>query len=109
MKKLFSLIKAVCSQDMDLFKFKNNGNKFSKIFLFTFLCIILMISFGTYYYMLAENLQKVNLTYLMLGMALVIPTIFVFMQGIYKSQNILFEAKDLHSFSVSNLPLGIDL
>ena len=53
-----------------------------------------MISFGTYYYMLAENLQKVNLTYLMLGMALVIPTIFVFMQGIYKSQNILFEAKD---------------
>ena len=56
MKKLFSLIKAVCSQDMDLFKFKNNGNKFSKIFLFTFLCIILMISFGTYYYMLAENL-----------------------------------------------------
>jgi len=32
MKKLFSLIKAVCSQDMDLFKFKNNGNKFSKIF-----------------------------------------------------------------------------
>lgn len=94
MKKLFSLIKAVCSQDMDLFKFKNNGNKFSKIFLFTFLCIILMISFGTYYYMLAENLQKVNLTYLMLALALVIPTIFVFMQGIYKSQNILFEAKD---------------
>ena len=94
MKKLFSLIKAVCSQDMDLFKFKNNGNKFSKIFLFTFLCIILMISFGTYYYMLAENLQQVNLTYLMLGMALVIPTIFVFMQGIYKSQNILFN--DIH-------------
>ena len=30
----------------------------------------------------------------MLGMALVIPTIFVFIQGIYKSQNILFEAKD---------------
>ena len=104
MKKLFSLIKAVCSQDMDLFKFKNNGNKFSNIFLFTFLCIILMISFGTYYYMLAENLQKVNLTYLMLGMALVIPTIFVFMQGIYKSQNILFEAKD--NDLLFSLPIG---
>ena len=94
MKKLFSLIKAVCSQDMDLFKYKDNGNKSSKIFLFTFLSLMLMISFGVYYFMLADSLQKVNLTYLMLGLSLVIPTIFVLMQGLYKSQNILFEAKD---------------
>lgn len=94
MKKIVSLIRAVCSQDMDLFRYKSKGNNLSKILLFSFLSLMIMIAFGEYYYLLGKELNKVNLTYLMLGISLVLPVVFIFIQGIYKSQNILFEAKD---------------
>ena len=94
MKKVFSLIKAVCSQDMNLFKYKSKGNNLSKVLLFGFLSLMIMVTFGGYYYLLGKELNRVNLTYLMLGISLVLPLVFIFIQGIYKSQNILFEAKD---------------
>ena len=96
MKKLISLLKAVLSQDMSLFKYKtkNNTSKLRKILFPVFLFGIVSVSIGTYAYMLAEPLHKLQLTYVMLSMFFALVTILTFMSGIYKSQGILFDAKD---------------
>lgn len=54
MKKIVSLIRAVCSQDMDLFRYKSKGNNLSKVLLFSFLSLMIMIVFGEYYYLLGK-------------------------------------------------------
>ena len=56
MKKLISLLKAVLSQDMSLFKYKtkNNTSKLRKILFPVFLFGIVSVSIGTYAYMLAD-------------------------------------------------------
>lgn len=96
MKKLFSLTKAALSQDMNMFKYgtKQNASKLKKILFPVFLFIIVGTSIGTYAYMIGEPLHKFGLTYVMLSMFLALVTILTFMSGIYKSQGILFEAKD---------------
>ena len=52
------------------------------------------MQFGTYLYVLGYELEKLNLTYIMLTFAMLVPTIFTVIEGIYKSQGILFETKD---------------
>lgn len=96
MKKLISLIKAVFSEDMNLFKYKTkaNSNSFKKIVFPLFLACIVMYAVGTYFYLIAEPLAKVNLTYVMLSVVLLLVTALTFIEGIYKSGAILFDAKD---------------
>ncbi|MDY5993589.1 MAG: hypothetical protein SPJ06_06375 [Bacilli bacterium] len=96
MKKFFSLLKAALSQDMNLFKYntKQNSSKLKRFLFPVFLFLVVATSIGFYAYMLAEPLHKVNLTYIMLTMFLAIVTVLTFFSGIYKSQGILFEAKD---------------
>lgn len=96
MKKLTSLIKAGLSQYMKMFKYNTtkNSSKLTKALFPVFLFAIISFSIGVYSYMLAEPLHKVNLTYVMLSMFLTLVTILTFMSGIYKSQGILFDAKD---------------
>ena len=86
--KTFSLIKAVFSEDMNLFKvsYKKN-NKLSKIILPLFL--FFLISF-----MIADVLHEFNLTYIMVNMIVIVVTVLTFIEGIYKSQGILFNSKD---------------
>ena len=94
--KTFSLLKAALSQDMNMFKYKakRNSSKIKKILFPFFLFTIVCISIGTYAYMIAEKLAPHHLTYIMLSMFIMIVTILTFIEGIYKSQGILFEAKD---------------
>jgi len=96
MKKILSLLKASLSQDMNMFQYNTvkNSNKLKKVLFPIFLFGIVSVSIGAYAYMLAEPLHKVNLTYVMLSMFLTLVTILTFMSGIYKSQGILFDAKD---------------
>ena len=96
MKKILSLLKASLSQDMNMFQYNTvkNSNKLKKVLFPIFLFGIVSVSIGSYAYMLAEPLHKVNLTYVMLSMFLTLVTILTFMSGIYKSQGILFDAKD---------------
>ena len=96
MKKTLSLLKAVLSQDMNMFKYgtKANSSKLKKIIFPVALFIIVCLSIGVYAYMIADELSKVHLTYIMLTMFIFIVSILAFMQGIYKSQGILFEARD---------------
>lgn len=94
--KTISLLKAALSQDMNMFKYgtKRNSSKFKKILFPIFLFTIVCISIGTYAYMIGEKLAPYHLTYIMLSMFIIVVTLLTFIEGIYKSQGILFEAKD---------------
>ena len=94
--KTFSLLKAALSQDMNIFKYttKRNSSKIKKIMFPIFLFLIVAYSIGIYAYMIAEKLAPFNLTYVMLSMFVIMVTMLTFIGGIYKSQGILFEAKD---------------
>lgn len=96
MKRTLSLLRAALSQDMNMFKYetKANSSKLKKIIFPVCLFIIVCLSLGVYAYMIADELSKVHLTYIMLTMFIFIVSILAFMQGIYKSQGILFEARD---------------
>lgn len=94
--KTYSLLKAAFSQDMNMFKYstKKNSNKIIKLLFPILLFIIVCISIGTYAYMIGEKLAPYNLTYIMLSIFIIIVTIMTFIEGVYKSQGILFDAKD---------------
>lgn len=94
--KLMSLLKAVLSQDMNMFKYSSgkNASTFKKIILPMLLFIIVSTSIGCYAYFIADLLAPLHLTNIMLSIFLAVVTILTFIEGIYKSQGILFEAKD---------------
>ena len=95
MKKLVSLLKATMSQDMSIFRIKSkNKSKINKIILPIFLTLVVMFSVGTYAEMFAEALVPNNLTYIVLTMFIMFTSLLTIIEGIYKSQGILFEAKD---------------
>lgn len=95
MKKLISLLKATMSQDMSLFKIKSkNESKARKVFLPIVLALIVMLSIGSYAFMFAEQLAPNHLTYIILTIFIMLTSLLTIIEGVYKSQGILFEAKD---------------
>ena len=94
--KLMSLLKATLSEDMNMFKYQTskNSSKIKKIIFPLFLFIVVCFSVGVYAYMIASSLVPLKLTYIMLSLFILLVTVTTFMQGIYKSQGILFDAKD---------------
>lgn len=95
MGKLLSLLKATMSQDMSLFKIKSkNKSKISKMILPIFLACVLMFSIGSYAQIMAEVLAQVGLTYIILTLFVMVTSLLTLIEGMYKSQGILFEAKD---------------
>lgn len=95
MGKIVSLLKATMSQDMNLFKTRTkNETKARKIMLPIFLFVVVMLSVGSYAAMFAEQLAPMNLTYIILTMFIMLTSFLTLIEGIYKSQGILFDAKD---------------
>ena len=95
MGKLLSLLKATMSQDMSLFKIRaKNESKVNKIILPIVLTLIVMLSVGSYAAILAEELATYNLTYIILTIFIMVTSLLTVIEGVYKSQGILFEAKD---------------
>lgn len=92
MKKLISLLKATMSQDMNLFKVKRGEGKNKSLILV--LTLIVMFAVGSYAYMIGEVLAPINQTIVMVNIFIIVTTLITFIEGIYKSQGILFEAKD---------------
>ena len=94
--KTLSLLRAALSQDMNIFKYstKKSSSKIKKILFPIILFVIICIAIGSYAFMIAEKLVPYHLTYIMLSMFIMMVTIMTFIEGIYKSQGILFEAKD---------------
>ncbi len=77
MKKLFSLLKAVMSQDMNIFvyKSKKDSSKLSRILMPVLLALLVMYAVGSMYLPLAMRLKEENLTYLLLSLSLAFPSI----------------------------------
>ena len=96
MKKFFSLLRAVMSQDMSLFRFKakQNSSNLTKIITPIALGLLVMYAVGTMYLPITMELEKVDMTYIVLSIAILFPSLLAFMEGIYKSQSLLFEPKD---------------
>ncbi len=92
MKKLFSLIRACLKDNMSLFKIKGK-NKNSK-YLPIILGICVMGSLYANAYNLMEPLKEVHLEYVVVTIFILGTTIMTFMEGIYKSNGILFNCKD---------------
>lgn len=92
----FSLLKAALSQDMSMFKYNagKNASPIKKIMLPVLLFLLVCYSVGIYAYEIGKVLEPAHLTYVMLSIFLMAVTIISFMEGIHKSQGILFEAKD---------------
>lgn len=53
-----------------------------------------MFSVGSYVAMFAEGLAPMDLTYIILTIFIMITSLLTLIEGIYKSQGILFETKD---------------
>lgn len=95
MEKLVSLLKATMSQDMSLFKIRaKNESKINKIILPIVLALIVMFSIGSYAAMFAEELAPNNLTYIILTIFIMLTSLLTLIEGVYKSQGILFDARD---------------
>ena len=95
--KTISLLKAVLSQDMNLFQYKSkkNKSKVGKMVLPVALFFIMCLCMSSYAFMLAESLVPLKLTKIILTLYLGIVTVLTFVEGIYKSQGVLFDAKDI--------------
>ena len=95
MKKLLSLLKATMSQDMSLFRIKaRNESRARKIVLPIVLALVVMFSVGSYVAILAEELAPSHLTYIVLTIFIMVTSLLTIIEGVYKSQGILFEARD---------------
>lgn len=95
MKKIISLIKACMTDNMSLFKIKNNkGSKASKIILPIFLFIICFFYIWSYANIFMEPLTKIHLEYILLSIFVFFTFILTLVEGIYKSSTLLFNCKD---------------
>jgi len=96
MKKFFSLLRAVMSQDMQMFRFKakNNATGIKKAIIPILLAALVLYAVGTMYLPLAMELNEANALYILLEFAIAIPSFIALLEGAYKSQTILFDAKD---------------
>lgn len=99
MKKLICLLKATMSGDMNIFKVKINKttnikkNTSNKLVIALLSLMLFGVAFS-YANMFAEPLKQVNMTYVMLELFAISVSVFALLECIYKSQGILFEAKD---------------
>ena len=96
MKKNISLLRAILTNDMNMFKYrtKSNSSKFKKMLLPIFLFLVVVSSILGYSILIGKELDKVNLNYVLLSMFIFMVTFLALIQGIYKSQSILFEGSD---------------
>lgn len=95
MKKLISLIKAVMSSDMNMFKVsqKKNNKKQSKA-LPIFLALLIMFTMWGYGNMLFEILSPQKIETLVLSLSVFLTSLLTIYEGIYKSGQIMFNCKD---------------
>ena len=95
MKKIFSLIKANMSEGMNLFRISTkNKNTFNKIFFPIILTLVLMSVMYSYSEMLMQELEKVNMEFVLLTVFIIFISVMTIFEGIYKSGNLLFNCKD---------------
>lgn len=95
MNKIFSLIKASMTEDMNLFKVSTKKKSpFTKIVLPILIALLLMGVMYSYSELIMEQLAQVNMHFVLLTLFIMVISIFTIVEGIYKSGNLLFNCKD---------------
>ena len=95
MKKLYSLIKACMTSDMNIFKInKKKTNKKSGIVLILFISLCFMFSIWTYANMFFEKMAPMHLQSIVLSLFVFLISILTIGEGIYKTGPLLFNCKD---------------
>ncbi len=96
MNRFISLLRAMMSQDMNLFrvKAKKKGSMLGDMAMPLLLVALVMFAVGSTYYPVAMELKKVELTHIILTISIFLPSILLVFEGMYKTQSILFSSKD---------------
>ena len=95
MKKLYSLIKACMTSDMNIFKIKQKQtNKKSGTALLLFISFCFMFSIWTYANMFFEKMAPMHLQSIVLSLFVFFISILTIWEGIYKAGPLLFNCKD---------------
>ncbi len=95
MKKLYSLIRACMTSDMNIFKIKRKkDNKKSGIVLVLFISLCFMFSIWTYANMFFEKMAPLHLQNIVLSIFVFFISILTIIEGIYKAGPLLFNCKD---------------
>ena len=94
MKKIYSLIRACMTNDMNLFKIAKNKKRKSKITLPIILLVYIMFAMGLMYYGYFEMLSEVHLQHVLLTLMAFVISVMTLLEGIYKAGPILFNCKD---------------
>ena len=95
MKKIWSLIKATLSSDMQIFKYKSKSDKKSSRILFVvFLVILLGFSIGSYAAAFMDQLTELHLEFVVVTLFILLTAILTLIEGIYKAGTMMFNCKD---------------
>ena len=94
MKKLYSLLKACMTSDMNLFKIKSKKNRKSAILLPIFIAGYLMFMIWGSANTLFEKLAPMHIGYILLSLFVFGISLMTFIEGIYKSGSLIFNCKD---------------
>ena len=95
MKKLYSLIKACMSSDMNIFVIKSKNKKGkSNIAMLVFITLCFMFAIWTYANMMLEKTAPLHFQFIVLSIFVFMTAMFTIIQGIYKSSALIFNCKD---------------
>ena len=94
MKKLFSLMKACMTSDMNIFKIKQRKDGKNNTKLIIFIVFIFMFSIWSNANILFEKMAPLHLQFVVLSLFVFGISYLTFMEGIYKSGPIMFNCKD---------------
>ena len=94
MKKLYSLIKATMTSDMNLFRIKTKKNNKSSLLIPIFIALYLMFVLWGSANAFFEKLASLDLQVLLLPLCVFGISIMTIIEGIYKSSSLIFNSKD---------------
>ena len=95
MKKLYSLIRACMTSDMNLFKLKTKkGGKSSNKLLVIFIALYLMFLMWSNANILFEKMAPMHLQFIVLSLAVFAISIMTIVEGVYKTGSLIFNCKD---------------
>ena len=95
MKKLYSLIRACMTSDMNIFKVKQkHATGIKKFVLPLFLSLAFMFAIWSNAHLIFEKLAPMHLQYVVLSLFVFLTSIMTIVEGVYKSGSLLFNCKD---------------
>ena len=95
MKKLFSLIRATMTSDMQIFKIKTkNKSRLSGFLIQFFINLYLMFIIFAMANNMFEKLTPMHIQYIFLSLAVFAISLMTLIEGIYKTGSLIFKCKD---------------